>query len=181
MLKNRKNSKFFFAELDEFEKYSKERKDSLRSFGTINKIDPTVLDEFTDEMVLPRGVETLSSHTREALVPVAVSRFSRFITVHVENVYGSARCIPYVVLYRGKGNGLIEMAKMCFKKNPSFKGRKLKEMREWRYPKIDLNELKKYGEKGVRYTREDMDMIPVDVSSLVKIRKITEVNDISII
>ena len=51
-------------------------------------------------------------------------------------------------------------------------------MREWKYPKIDLNELKKYGEKGVRYTREDMDMIPVDVVSLVKIRKITEVNDI---
>ena len=37
--------------------------------------------------------------------------------------------------------------------------------------------LKKYGEKGVRYIREDMDMIPVDVASLVKIRKITEVND----
>ena len=54
VLKNRKNCKFFFAELDEFEKYSKERKHSLRSFGTINKIDPTVLDEFTDEMVLPR-------------------------------------------------------------------------------------------------------------------------------
>ena len=53
-------------------------------------------------------------------------------------------------------------------------------MREWRYPKIDLNELKKYGEKGVRYTREDMDMIPVDVASLVKIRKITEVNDIHV-
>ena len=53
---------------------------------------------------------------REALVPVAVSRFSRFITVHVENIYGSARCIPYVVLYIGKGNGLIEMAKMYFKK-----------------------------------------------------------------
>ena len=140
-------------------------------------MDPTVLDEFTDEMVLPQGVETLSSHTQEALVPVAVSRFQRFITVHVENVYGSACCIPYVVLYRGKGNGLIEMAKMCLKKNPSFKGRKLKDMREWRYPKIDLNELKKYGEKGVRYTREDMDMIPVDVASLVKIRKITEVND----
>ena len=64
-----------------------------------------------------------------------------------------------------------------FKKNPSFKGRKLKDMREWRYPKINLNELKKYREKGVRYTREDMDMIPVDVVSLVKIRKITEVND----
>ena len=131
-------------------------------------------------MVLPWGVETLCSNMREALVPVAVSRFSRFITVHVENVYGSAGCIPYVVLYRGKGNGLIEMAKMCFKKNLSFKGRKLKDKREWRYPKIDLNELKKYGEKGVRYTREDMDMIPVDVASLVKIRKITEVNDIHV-
>ena len=67
-----------------------------------------------------------------------------------------------------------------FKKNPSFKGRKLKDMREWRYPKIDLNELKKYGGKGIRYTREDMDMIPVDVASLVKIRKITEVNDIHV-
>ena len=149
----------FFAELDEFEQYSKERKDSLRSFGTINKIDPTVVDEFTDEMVLLRGVQTLSSHTWEALVPVAVSQFSRFITVHVENIYGSAHCIPYVVLYRGKGNGLIEMAKMCFKRKPCFKGRKLKDMREWRYPKIDLNELKMYGEKGVRYIREDMDMI----------------------
>ena len=118
----------FFAELDE---YSKERKDSLRSFGTINKIDPTVLDEFTDEMVLLQGVQTLSSHTREALVPVAVSQFSRLITVHVENIYGSAHCIPYVVLYRGKGNGLIEMAKMCFKRKPCFKGRKLKDLTEW--------------------------------------------------
>ena len=43
-------------------------------------------------------------------------------------------------------------------------------MTEWQYPKIDLNKLKMYGEKGVRYTREDMDMIPVDVASLVKIR-----------
>ena len=125
-------------------------------------------------MVLPWHIQTLSSHTWEALIPVAVSRFSRFITVHVENIYGSAHCIPYVVLYRGKGNGLIEMAKMCFKTKPSFKGRKLKDMREWRYPKIDLNELKMYGEKGVRCTREYMDMIPVDVVSLIKIRKITE-------
>ena len=45
-------------------------------------------------------------------------------------------------------------------------------MKEWWYPKLDLNELKKYGEKGVRYTREDMDMIPVDVASLIKTRKI---------
>ena len=37
-----------------------------------------------------------------------------------------------------------------------------------------------YGEKGVRYTREDTDMIPVDVVSLIKIRKITEVNDIHV-
>ena len=53
-------------------------------------------------------------------------------------------------------------------------------MREWRYPKIDLNELKMYGGKGVRYTREDMDMIPVDVASLVKIREITKVNDVQV-
>ena len=32
----------------------------------------------------------------------------------------------------------------------------------------------------MRYTREDMDMIPVDVASLVKIRKITKVNDIEV-
>ena len=71
-------------------------------------------------MVLPRGVETLSSHTREALVPVAVSQFLQFITVHVENIYGSAHCIPYVVLYGGKGNGLIEMAKMCLQNKAEF-------------------------------------------------------------
>ena len=53
-------------------------------------------------------------------------------------------------------------------------------MTEWRYPKIDVNELKMYGEKGVKYTREDMDMIPVDVASLVKIREITKVNDIQV-
>ena len=53
-------------------------------------------------------------------------------------------------------------------------------MREWQYPKIDLNELKMYREKGVRYTREDMDMIPVNVVSLIKIRKITEVNEIHV-
>ena len=81
-----------------------------------------VLDEFTDEMVLPQGVETLSSHMLKALVPVAVSRFWQFITVHVENKYGSAHCIPYVVLYRGKGNGLREMAKMCLKKIRVSKG-----------------------------------------------------------
>ena len=72
------------------------------------------------------------------------------------------------------------MAKMCFKSKPCFKGRKLKDMTELQYPKIDLNELKMYEEKGVRYTREDMDMIPVDVASLVKIRKITKVNDIQV-
>ena len=37
-----------------------------------------------------------------------------------------------------------------------------------------------YGEKGVRYSREDMDMIPVDVVSLIKIREITKVNDIQV-
>ena len=37
-----------------------------------------------------------------------------------------------------------------------------------------------YGEKGVRYTREDKDMIPVNVASLVKIREITKVNDIQV-
>ena len=37
-----------------------------------------------------------------------------------------------------------------------------------------------YGENGVRYTREDMDMIPVDVASLVKIREITKVSDIQV-
>ena len=131
VLKNHKNSKKNFAELDEFEQYNKERKDSLRSFGTINKINPMILDEFTDEMVLLSDVQRLSFHMWEALVPVAVSQFLRFITVHVENIYGSACCIPYIVLYRGKGNGLIEMAKMCFKRNPCFKGRKLKDMREW--------------------------------------------------
>ena len=131
VLKNHKNSKKKFAELDEFEQYNKGRKDSLRSFGTINKIDPMILDEFTDEMVLLSDVQRLSFHMWEALVPVAVSQFLRFITVHVENIYGSACCIPYIVLYRGKGNGLIEMAKMCFKRKPCFKGRKLKDMREW--------------------------------------------------
>ena len=130
-------------------------------------------------MVLLWGVQTLSSHTWEALVPVAVSQFLRFITVHVENIW---QCTLYTLccLYRGKGNGLIEMAKMCFKRKPCFKGRKLKDMTEWRYPKIDLNELKMYREKEVRYTREDMDMIPVDVVSLVKIREITKVNDIQV-
>ena len=158
-------------EEEALEEKGKERKKSMRSFETIYKIDPTIVDEFTDELALPRGVQNISSHTRDGIVPVAVSRFSRFITVHVGNTYGSARCIPYVVLFRGKGNGSVEVAEMCFKKKRCFKGRELRNMKEWNCKKIDLNELKRYGEKGVRYSREDVDMIPVDVRSLVKIQE----------
>ena len=91
------------------------------------------------EAPLPRLEKDLSSHTKTALWPTAVSHFGHFITVHVENIYAAARAIPFFVLYRGPGTGSVKNSTVCFKKHKCFEGHQLKEMREWQMQKIDLN------------------------------------------
>ena len=108
----------------------------------------------------------LSTHTRNAIIPRAIKRFDRFITVRVENYYECARNISYFSLFHGKGNGEIEDGEVCYKKKKCFKGRSIKKEPEWNLPKIDLNELKRYQFKGVQYDRGladergEVDVIP---------------------
>ncbi|MCG8622307.1 MAG: hypothetical protein MJE68_09985 [Proteobacteria bacterium] len=43
--------------------------------------------------------ECISSHTGGAIKPVAVTRYSRFITVHVKQAFKAARLISYYCLF----------------------------------------------------------------------------------
>ena len=52
----------------------------------------------------------------------------------------------------------------------AFQDRKIKDEREWYLPKIDLNELKKFGEQGIQYNREKLETIPVDHKRLIKMK-----------
>ena len=166
---------------------SKKRKESLRKFDTLLRVDPTIDDEHTDEFIIPRGAEKfldvekgeqLSTHTRYAIIPRAIKRFDRFITVQVENYYECARNISYFSLFRGKGNGEIEDGEVCYKKKKCFKGRSIKKEPEWNLPKIDLNELKRYQFKGVQYDRGladergEVNVIPVESKKLVRMSKV---------
>ena len=161
-MKNIKNHKLFLEAEQEFEVTRKRRKESLRQFDTLFRIDPTIQDEFTEEAPLPRLEKNLSSHTKTALWPTAVSCFGHFITVYVENIYAAARVIPFFILYRGPGTGSVKNSTVCFKKHKCFEGHQLKEMREWQMQKIDLNKLKNIGMMGVRYQTPEEELEPND-------------------
>ena len=148
-MKNIENCKLFLEAEKEFEVTRKRRKESLRQFDTLFRIDPTIQDEFTEEVPLPRLEKNLSSHTKTALWPTVVSRFGHFITVQVENCYSAARAIPFFILYCGSGTLSVKNSTVCFKKHKCFDGHLLKDMREWQMQKIDLNKLKNIGQMGV--------------------------------
>ena len=148
-MKNIKNRKLFSEPEQELEEGWKRRKESLCAFDTLFKIDPTIIDTFTEEVALPRVEKNLSSHMKTALWPMAISRFGHFIMVQVENCYGAARVIPYVVLYHGYGTGSMKNSSVCFKKHKCFAGHAFKKMPEWHLQKIDLNELKNIGQMGM--------------------------------
>ena len=112
-MKNIKNRKLFSEATEEFKEGRKRRKESLCAFDTLFRIDPMIMDKFTEEVALPRVEKNLSSHTKAALWPMAISRFGHFITVQVENCYGAARVIPYVILYRGYGTGSVSNSTIC--------------------------------------------------------------------
>ena len=150
-MKNIKNCKLFSEAEQEFEKTQKRRKESLCQFDTLFRIDLMIEDAFMEEVELPRVEKNLSSHTKIALWPKAISRFGHFITVQVENCYGTARVIPFVVLYCGYGTGSMKNSSVCSKKHKCYEGRVLKKMPEWHLQKIDLNELKNIEQMGVRY------------------------------
>ena len=148
-MKNIKNCKLFSEAEEEFEEGRKRRKESLCQFDTLFKIDPMIQDTFTEKVALPRVEKNLSSHTRTALWPTVISHFRHFIMVQVENSYGTARVILFLVLYRGYGTGSVKNSSICFKKHKCFASRALKKMPEWLFQKIDLNELKNIGQMGM--------------------------------
>ena len=150
-MKNIKNCKLFSEAEQEFEEGRKRSKETLCAFDTLFKIYPTIMDTFTEEVALPRVKKNLSSHTKTALWPTAISCFRHFITVQVENCYGTARVIPYIVLYHGYGTGSVKNSSVCFKKHKCFAGHALKKMPEWHLEKIDLNKLKNIGQIGMQY------------------------------
>ena len=165
----------------------------MRKFPTLYKIDPTVVDDCTEEIPIERTEEKrirlvnekkkknekkeeMSTHTRDAIKAVGIVRYSKFITVHVENFFGCARQISFFSLFRGSGDGSIEK-KRCFlcKRKKMFKNRSLKDEPEWDLPKIDLEELKFFGEKGLKYERlEQTGMVPINPRRLSKMRKCEE-------
>ena len=48
--------------------------------------------------------------------------------------------------------------------------RKLKNEPEWNLPKINLNELTKFGEQGIQYNREKLETIPTEGKRVIKIK-----------
>ena len=58
---------------------------------------------------------------------------------------------------------------MC-KRKKFFRDRKIKDEPEWKLPKIDLNELKKFGEQGIQYNREKLETIPIEGKRVIKIK-----------
>ena len=78
----------------------------------------------------------------------------------IENCYGTARMIPYVVLYHGYGTRSLKNSSVCFKKHKCFAGHALKKMPEWHIQKIDLNKLKNIGQMGVQYQTPEAGMEP---------------------
>ena len=161
----------------------------MRRFPTLFKIDPTIVDECMEEILLERAEEKrirrineakekgekklkMSTHTEGTIKPVVVRRFSRFITCHVRQKFGAARRISYYSLLRGLGPGSIKEAKFLFKKK--FKDRNLKDQVEWDWPKIDLIEVQKYGRCRLQYEREELEMIPIDKKCLIKIEPVEE-------
>ena len=114
----------------------------------------------------------MSTHTERAIKPVAIRRFSRFITCHVRQKFGAVRRISYYSLFGGLGTGSIKEARFLFKKK--FKDRNLKDQVEWDWPKIDLIEVQKYGRCGLQYEREQLEMIPINKKHLIKIEPVQE-------
>ena len=111
------NTNFFTEEDEERELQIKKRKESMRKFPTLYKIDPTVVDDCTEEIPIERTEEKrirlvnekkkknekkeeMSTHTRDAIKAVGIARYSKFITVHVENFFGCARWISFFSLFR---------------------------------------------------------------------------------
>ena len=147
-LKKTTNCKLFIyaEEQAKAEEKSKRRKELMRPFPTLFKVNPTIVDECTEEILLERAEEKrirrineakeegkkklkMSTHTDGTIKPVAVRKFSRFITCHVRQRFGAARRISYYSLFRGLATGSIKEAKFLFKKK--FKGQNLKDQVEW--------------------------------------------------
>ena len=189
--KNTKNrvKKFYISVEDaEKEEMIKRRKESMCLFSILYKVDPTVVDECTEQVMLERieekrfrsenkkkgeneKLESMSTHAIGALKPVAIVRFSQFITVHVKNYFSTARKISYFCLFRGKGDGSIKPRQFLCKWKKFFRDRTIKNEPEWNLPKIDLNELKKFGEQGIQYNRENLETIPVDGKRVFKMKR----------
>ena len=97
-----------------------------------------------------KELESMSTHAIGAFIPVGIVHFSRFITVQVENYFGTTRNISYLFLFRGKGDGSMVLRHFLCKRKKFFRDRKIKIEQEWNLPKIDLNELKQFGEHGIQ-------------------------------
>ena len=95
-------------------------------FSTLYKVDPTTVDECTEEVALERikekriclenekkeenqDEEAMSSHAIRALTPIGIVHFSRFITVHTMNFCGATRNISFCSLFRGKDDGSMAL------------------------------------------------------------------------
>ena len=190
MKKTTNRKLFIYAEEQaKAKKKSKRRKESMRHFPTLFKVDSTIVDECTKEILLERTEEKrirrinevkeegkkklkMSSHTEGMIKPVAIRRFSRFITCHVRQKFGAVRRISYYSLFRGLGTGSMKEPRFLFKKK--FKDRNLKDQVEWDWPKIDLIEVQKYGRCGLQYEQEELEMIPINKKCLIKIEPVEE-------
>ena len=72
-------------------------------------------------------------------------------------------------MFRGRGDGSIEQKhRFLCKRKKMFKNRSLKEEPEWDLPKIDLEELKFFGEKVLKYERQEMGIININPRKLFK-------------
>ena len=134
-------------------------------------MDWTVRDPYTHSYHLARrGKVTLTENSFECR---AVYRHRRFITVMVKNFYQSARCIPYDALTRCDGVGGV-VGRVFL-----FKAKRLERMRENElvFPTVDLNELMRWGQKGIIFgdrMDRNQEVVPFEVSQGGRIKKFAE-------
>ena len=134
-------------------------------------LDWTRRDPYTHSYLLTRkGKVTL---TEKSLVVRAVYRHRRFITVLAKNFYECARNIPYTSMMKCDGVGGVVGRVFLFQQKRMKRG-KLDEMS---FPSIDLNELKRWSQKGIiSGRREDrlLEVVPFEIRQGGRIKKFSE-------
>ena len=141
-------------------------------------LDHTLYDDYTWMYCLARKGKVKA--TEKSLEARAVYQNRRFITVIVRNFYCSAHSIPYPLIMRGDRVGGFEDKVYLYEEKrlrPDFMDPHSDT------PCIDLNELKKWGKKGVIFRdRKDLEVevVPFELRQGGRIKKFAEDKEVDV-